>query len=466
MSTPFTLSPQLGSADAGPVVVIGLGVAGRAVARALRDRSIAVIAAEDAATEDHRALAAEVGVALLESPSETELSVAIAGAVAVVPSPGVPHSHPCFALADASSVPVISEFDLAQLWDHRPLLAITGTDGKTTVTTMVTEMLRADGRNAVDAGNTDVPLVEAIDDPATEVFVVEASSFRLGRAQRFSPRVATWLNWGPDHLDVHATLEEYEQAKARIWADLDTDAVAVLNLDDPVVARNRPGGTVWTFSTTQPADYELRRGADGPELWGRGERLLAVSELARRLPHDLSNALAAAATAEAYGAARPAVVSVLRSFSGLAHRVQEVATHGGITFVNDSKATVPHAVAAAVRSYDAVVLIAGGRNKGLDLNELTAEVASIRAVVAIGDSASEVEAAFADLVPVAVATSMDDAVRRAAEQATAGETVLLSPGCASFDWYENYGARGDDFIRAVTEYIAARRATEAAGACS
>src|SRR5690606_27528987 len=154
-----------------------------------------------------------------------ELRALVRGAVAVLPAPGLPAHHPVFALAAEEGVPVLSEFDLAARWDDRPVLAVTGTDGKTTVTTLVRDMLQASGLAAVAVGNTEVPLVAALDDPTVDVFVVEASSFRLDHSQRFAPRVGTWLNFAPDHLDSHPDLTAYEAAKARIWRDQAPDAV-------------------------------------------------------------------------------------------------------------------------------------------------------------------------------------------------------------------------------------------------
>ncbi|MCD9622477.1 UDP-N-acetylmuramoyl-L-alanine--D-glutamate ligase [Rhabdothermincola salaria] len=432
-------------------LVIGLGITGRAVARALRARGAEVAVVEDHPTPRTEAAARSLAVDLLAAPSADELERAVAGVDAVLPSPGVPDAHPVFAAARRLEVPVRSEFDLARAWDDRPVVAVTGTDGKTTVTTMVTSMLIAAGRRAVACGNTDVPLVEAIDDPATDVFVVEASSFRLGHTHRFRPAVAAWLNFAPDHLDVHDSLEAYERAKARLWADLPADAAAVVNLDDPVVRSHRPvSARVVTFGLDpdQRPDATVRAGrlvaADGVDLVG-------VDELPRALPHDLSNALAAATVARCAGADVEAVRGVLRSFTAPAHRVQEVAVVDGVRWFDDSKATTTHATLAAVAGFDSVVLVAGGRNKGLDLGVLAGTVPPVRAVVAMGEAADEVAAVFARTgLPVEVVrTDMGDVVRAAADLARPGDVVVLSPACTSFDWFGSYAERGDAFTRAV-----------------
>ena len=419
-----------------------------------------VVAADDAAGPAVRAAAADLGLDLVEAPAADELAALVAGADAVLPAPGLPARHPLFAAARAAGVPVLSEFDLASWWDDRPLLAVTGTDGKSTVTTLVRDMLLASGLAAVAVGNTPVPLVAAIDDPATDVFVVEASSFRLEHSQRFAPAVGTWLNFAPDHLDSHPDLASYEAAKARIWRDQSADQIAVGNADDPVVARHLAEARARhvTFGLAAEADFRLVGGATpGGRLTGPGEgqadavEIARVEELGRALPHDIANGLAAAATALAGGASVEGVRRGLLDFRGLPHRVALVGEAGGVRFYDDSKATTPHAAATAVAGFESVVLIAGGRNKGLDLRVLADSAGPIRAVVAIGEAAREVAAAFDGVRPVTRAGSMDEAVRAAVDLARPGDAVLLSPGCASFDWYGSYGERGDDFARAVGE---------------
>lgn len=434
--------------------MLGLGVTGRAVTRALVDHDEAVVAVDDGATEAGRALADELGVELVEAPDDATLAALVAQADAVLPSPGVPDRHPVFRLAAAAEVPILSEFDLARRWDDRPLVAITGTNGKTTVTELTRLMLDASGRRAVAVGNTEVPLVAALDDPTVDVFVVEASSFRLLHSQHFAPDVGTWLNLAPDHLDNHATVEAYTAAKARIWAAQSEDQVAVGNADDPVVAAHlaaAPGRHV-TFGLQPGADHHV----DGDRLVLAGGTLLATtSELHRAFPHDLANALAAAASTVHGGGTADGARRALLEFRGLPHRVALVGEAGGVRWYDDSKATAPHATLAAVRGFPSVVLIAGGRNKGLDLAELATEADRMRGVVAIGESAADVAAAFEGRRPVRTAGSMDEAVEQAAGLALDGDVVLLSPACASFDWYRSYAERGDDYVRAVRQHLAA-----------
>jgi UDP-N-acetylmuramoylalanine--D-glutamate ligase len=430
-------------------LVVGLGVTGQAVAGALVRRGAEVVIVEDRPVDAHRATAAELGVDLVEAPDEARLQAALADVEVVLPSPGVPDRHPVFALAAAAGVPVRSEFDLAAEWDDRPLAAVTGTNGKTTVTHLVADMLRRSGIAAVEAGNVDVPLVAAIDDATADRFVVEASSFRLGHTHHWAPEVAAWLNFAPDHLDVHADLEAYEAAKARLWADQGPDDVAVANGDDPVVLRHHGAGRRLTFALATDADATVRDG----ELVVLGQRLMPVAELGRRLRHDQANALAASLVALTSGATSAGVVAALAAFHGLPHRVQLVGQRDGVAWYDDSKATTPHATRAAVGAFPSVVLIAGGRNKGLDLSDLVGPAAHLRGVVAIGEAAGDVAVAVGGAAPVKEAATMDDAVADAAALAQPGDVVLLSPGCASFDWYSSYGARGDDFARAVRELL-------------
>ncbi len=430
------------------VLLVGFGLTNQAVARALLARGHEVTVTDDAPGDAARRAAADIGSALVIAPDDATLDGLVAGAGLVEPAPGLTARHPSFAASAAHGTTTVTELDLAAVWDDRPIVAITGTNGKTTVTTMVTAMLDASGIPCVDAGTNDLPLVAAIDDPAPEWFVVEASSFRLGRTHGWAPRVATWLNLAPDHLDVHATHADYEAAKARIWAAQAPTDTAVGNLDDPVVARHlrtAPARQVSWSTSDSAATHHVA----GGQLVGSGGPIIAVADLPRSLDHDISNALAAAATAEAAGCSPEAIRQVLSGFGPLPHRVAPVATLDGVTWYDDSKATVPHATLAAVRGFDSVVLIAGGRNKGLDLGTLADGADHVRAVVAIGEAAAEVAAAFEGLRPVEVAHSMTDAVAAAAGLARPGVVVLLSPACASFDWYAGYADRGDDFAAAV-----------------
>ncbi|MDE3203835.1 MAG: UDP-N-acetylmuramoyl-L-alanine--D-glutamate ligase [Acidobacteriota bacterium] len=440
------------------VLVVGYGLTGRAVARYLIERGDDVLVVDDRADASMIAAGHDDGVEVQVPPTTADGLGAILSRVgAVVTSPGVAVGHPVLVAAAATGVPVHSEIELAgQVCEesvNTRLIAITGTNGKTTVTTLVTAVLQAAGYRAVAAGNIGVPLIEAV--RGDHQFVVaEVSSFQLQHTARFRPSVSCWLNLAPDHLDWHPDMDHYAAAKARIWANQRLGDRAVFNLDDPVVAARAatiPEGVARIgFSASAPALLCVR----GGELVGPGgEPFMALSELPRRLPHDVANSLAAAAVAQAAGAPPEACRSALAAVGPLPHRVARIASAGGVDWYDDSKATTPASVLAAVAGFDSVVLIAGGRNKGLDLTGLAAGVPPIRSVVAIGEAAGEVVGAFDGLVPTAVATSMSHAVDLAADAARPGDSVLLSPGCASFDWYRSYAARGDDFARLVNARI-------------
>ncbi|MCL4146043.1 UNVERIFIED_CONTAM: hypothetical protein GTU68_051515 [Idotea baltica] len=431
-------------------MVMGMGITGRAVATALVRRGVDVVALDDRISDELRSWG-ETNNLAISSPNDVDLDGLLSQVDGVVPAPGLPDHHPLFAAVEQSSTSIMSEFDLAARWDDRPAVAVTGTDGKTTVVTLVERMLEQSGIAAKAVGNTDTPWVEAIDDPSTQVFVVEASSFRLAHSQHFSPNVGTWLNFGPDHLDAHRDLATYELAKAAIWADLGPESLAVANRDDPVVSAHASAittGLVETFGAGEPP-LSSDHGVVDDTLVSGGHELVSVSELVRTMPHDIVNGLAASATALRVGASPAAIADVLRSFDGLEHRVQLIAEIDGVRYVNDSKATTPHASAAALGGFDSIVLLAGGKNKGLSFDDMVAHADRITHVVAIGDAAGDIQAAFDGRVPVSVATTMAQAVSQATNVANPGDVVLLSPACASYDWYRSYVHRGEDFAQLV-----------------
>jgi UDP-N-acetylmuramoylalanine--D-glutamate ligase len=442
------------------VAVIGFGVTGRAVARALLQRGDTPVVFDDGCSPAASAVAADLGVVLEHTPPPASLPSHLASCDLVVPSPGVPFAHPVYTAAAVAGVPVRAEIELAAEIARQAgtpqVVAITGTNGKTTVTTLVTAMLQASGRRAMAAGNIGVPLIEAVDSGA-EIAVAEVSSFQLQFTETFRPVVSCWLNLAADHLDWHPSLAHYREAKERIWANQGRGDTAVVNADDPTVAAAAAhiGGDVRVlrFSAGGGADFRI----DGNQLTGPdGGTLIPIAELPRAWPHDLANALAAAAVALSAGATPAGCRQALASTPPLPHRVSFVGEGSRVRWYDDSKATTPASVLAAVAGFSSVVLIAGGRNKGLDLGALAATVPPVRAVVAIGEASAEVEAVFTGLAPVRTAGTMDAAVCAAASLARPGDAVLLSPGCASFDWYSSYRARGEHFASIVSLHLQER----------
>ncbi len=435
-------------------LVVGFGVSGSAAARHLRSSGIDVVAVDDSPSPGSVAEAAAAGIELVVAPDRHRLGMLVRSASEIVVSPGVPASHQVFQLAHAT--PVIGEVELGWRLAKAPVVAVTGTNGKTTVVTLVVAMLQASGRRAVAAGNIGVPVVEAAAGDA-EILVVEVSSFQLALTRAFQPAVAAWVNFSADHLDWHPTLEHYRSSKARLWGRSGPGDVVIANAEDPVVVAASAvpaerGATVVTFGLDH-GDWRVSGGAlHGPG----GAPVLRADELPRHRPHDLVDALCALATAHAAGASDEGCRRALLEFRGLPHRVQLVGEAKGVQYFDDSKATTPSAALAALAGFPSAVLIAGGRNKGLDLEVLRRSAPHLRGVVAIGEAAGEVCGVFAGSCPVIEAPSMAVAVGAAAAMAQPGDAVVLSPACASFDWYRSYAERGDDFARCVAALVSAR----------
>lgn len=444
------------TAGRGPrrALVHGFAVTGAATARALVARGYDVVVTDDRLDDAKRDAASTLGLELSTLPDD--LDAFVAGFDVVSPAPGVPETHELVVATRAAGVDLASEIELAYRWEQqrsggpRPILAITGTDGKTTTTELTAAVLRAAGLRAEAVGNTDVPMLDALD-RELDVFVVECTSFRLSWTDTFRADAAVWLNLAPDHLNWHASMETYAAAKERIFAVQRPTDVAIGFVDDPVVAAalERAPGRRRTFGLAG-ADYHLA----GTTLTGPDGPIVDAGQMKRRLPHDVTNALAASALVLETGLAdADAIGRALRDFEAPPHRLEPVGRAGGVEWYNDSKATTPHAASTAIRAFDSLVLIAGGSRKGVDLGPMGAEPHRVRAVVAIGEAAPDVRAVFEASTPVVDAGSMADAVRAAAALARPGDAVVLSPGCASFDWYGGYPERGDDFKRLVRAHL-------------
>jgi len=428
-------------------LVYGLAVAGASAARALQRRGVEVIVADDAATAERVELARDLGLELLDAPDAVTLRSVLSDCDLLCPAPGVPETHRVIVAAQDTGTEIVSEIELAYRWEQqraggpRPMLAVTGTDGKTTTTLMAVAMLRAAGLSTVDAGNTETPLVDAIDDDH-DAFVVECTSFRLAWTTQFRAEAAVWLNLAPDHLNWHRSMDTYAAAKARIWAAQDDADAAIGFTGAPVVMKHlsaAPGRHI-TFGTG--GDYHL----DGDLLVGPHGTIATTTSMRRSLPHDITNALAASAMVLETGlAGSDAIERALGDFTGPQHRLEHLGADDGVDWFNDSKATTPHAAAVAIHAFDDIVLIAGGKDKGVDLAEMAVEPERLKAVIAIGETRHAVASAFNGVPINEVTEFLPEAVARAQAIASVGDTVLLSPGCASLDQYQSFEARGDHF---------------------
>lgn len=369
----------------------------------------------------------------------------------IIASPGVADAEPLLAEARKSKVDVISDIELFVADAKAPIVAVTGSNGKSTVTTLIALMCHAAGRSALAGGNLGIPALDMLAEEQPDFYVLELSSFQLHRTHNLSAKVAVLLNISPDHLDWHESEKHYREAKYRIFADAET---AVFNRDDADVAAHLPRGRpCYSFGLGVPDENGFGIINEGGEdFLARGEQLLlSCNDVAMIGAHNQANALAALAAGDLIGLPLSAMLQVLNEFPGLPHRMQIVDRINGVLYINDSKATNVGAAIAAVQSAPGpIVLIAGGQGKGGDFETLAKSVfGTLRHVILIGEDAPLLEAAFTGLADCDRAANLQAAVSRAAEIAEAGDTVLLAPACASFDQFRNYQARGDAFCRAV-----------------
>jgi UDP-N-acetylmuramoylalanine--D-glutamate ligase len=442
------------------IVVVGLGASGLAAARILLDEGAAVRVTEARSRADVETSAAEAEAAGAEVLTGGHDPGHLAGATLVVTSPGVPEHAEVIRWAGARGLPVWSELELGARLATAPYVAITGTNGKTTTTEMVAAAMRGAGVDAIACGNIGHPFSFAAAE-GHQALAVEASSFQLRFHQSFHPRVSVLLNLAPDHLDWHRSLEDYRDSKRRIYAlQVDGDT-HVGNRDDPhatAVSKEAPCAVAW-FRLGEPAEGEV--GYEGGVLVSRLDGRRELGAPASGSSSLRADAAAAAAAAISFGLDPVPVGSAVTTFAPLPHRGTVVAEVNGVRFVDDSKASNPHAALAALEGLDGAVLVAGGRSKGVDLSPLAAATPALAGVVAIGEAAGEVVAVFDGRVPVRSAGSMEDAVAEAMAMARPGSTVVLAPACASWDMFRDYRDRGDRFAaaaRALAERAEARRA--------
>jgi len=433
------------------VYVLGLGLSGTAAARLLRRHGVAVVASDRrAASElDLGELATDAAVELRLGHDERVLPPAVD---LVVASPGVAPTHPLLVAARAAGVEVLGEVDLAALVVDGPVAAITGSNGKSTTTAMTGALVAGAGLPVEVCGNIGKPLASVVEGAPGRFFVVELSSFQLESLRHLRPRAAALLNLSPDHLDRHRDLAGYLAAKRRIFSGQQTDDVAVLNADDARLFswRGAVDDGCWL-------DGDVVRERDAR---GEGE-LFRASDVALPGPHNLENAMAAALLALALGVSRATIPASLRGFRGLPHRLERVGERDGVAFYDDSKGTNVAATARSLESFaDASVhLVLGGRNKGADFRFLREVVGrKAKRVYLIGEAAPELAQALAGSADLVASGTLAAAVEEAASRAHAGESVVLSPACASFDQFRDFADRGRTFQRLVREVAGATAA--------
>ena len=437
-------------------LIAGLGKTGLSIARYLRKRNKAFVAfdtrIEAPGLQEFKTAFPDVAVYLQELPDALFSQL-----TDVIASPGLSLDTPCLKKALDAGIAVYGDVECLVQEINAPIIAITGTNGKSTVTTLVGEMAKASGINVAVAGNIGAPVLDMLDNGVQyDLWVLELSSFQLDLTQSMKPLAATILNVSPDHLDRHHTLESYIGAKHRIYQQAQ---VALFNRQDLCTQPNNESAARATLSFGQDEPPEDNWGLiyqNNTVFLARGkEAILSVDSLLIKGRQNWLNALAACALAEVAGIALDAIQAVLKTFPGLPHRCQWVRSFNAIEWINDSKGTNVGATASAIEGIGGsmqgkIVLIAGGQGKGADFNVLSQPVTDfVRSIVVIGVDADKIESALSAVVPTQRASSLDDAVMMAKAQAKPGDVVLLSPACASLDMFRDFNHRGEQFAMLV-----------------
>lgn len=446
-------------------LVIGLGKSGLASVDVLRARGATIYVTDEkprAEIEDAIAVAEAAGARFVAPEDVSSVTLGLTSAVL---SPGVPLTSPVVRAVQARDVPVLGEIEVAFRLCKAPIIAVTGTKGKSTTTALIGHILRECGAGVRVGGNIGSPLIQEVRDArSTDWVVAEVSSFQLETIRAFKPRVAVLLNIAPDHLDRYPSMEEYAEAKFRIFANQSFDDVFVGNLDDERIAMLETGRGETLRMRSRQLWFTLHDRHAHATAYLHGSTLTyapiagdprPVALLHRRdIPllgdHNVQNVMAAILAACAAGFDAESVAAAVKTFAPMPHRLQPVEEIDGILYVDDSKSTNPGSVVAALRAFDRpIVLIAGGRSKGTDFVELGVALRQrAKALVLIGEAAAEI-AQHAGGVPAMRAATMAEAVARARDAAAAGDAIVLSPGCASFDMFRSAEHRGDEFVTAV-----------------
>jgi UDP-N-acetylmuramoylalanine--D-glutamate ligase len=446
------------------VTVFGMGRSGQSAADLLLDRGSNVTL-----VEEHPRPELEVWKDTYEQRGARicigdNLETALSQAELLVVSPGVSKDHYFLQQAHQKNIPVIGEIELASRFLHAPIIAVTGTNGKSTTVRLIGSILQESGKHVFVGGNLGLPLCEAVpkstDPPQAadyDYIVAEVSSFQLETIQQFKPWIATLLNVTPDHLDRHRTQEQYQAAKRRIFENQTRQDWMVVNVDDPIVAAMslEAKARLCEFSLRHEVaqgiylEGEMVRG----RLDGKADIVFERNEIPMRGQHNVANAMAAMSVGLLCGCSKEDMVRALQSIPAFEHALESVRTWQGIIFVNDSKGTNVDATLKALESFEEpVVLILGGKDKGGEFTRLLEVIhRGVKGIVLIGEAATRILTALEGSVPMLRATSLENAVLQAVSLASSGDVVLFSPACASFDMFQNYHQRGLEFKRVVRE---------------
>lgn len=384
----------------------------------------------------------------------------------IVVSPGIPPDIPILSQAENLGIPVFSEIEVAYWLTDAKIVGITGSNGKTTTVTLLGEILKEDKKECQVGGNIGIPFSGIVEKISPDgIIVLELSSFQLERIEEFRPYIATVLNITPDHLDRHPDMKSYIEAKLRILENQTGDDFAVLNADDAgsfkVISYGKSNKIFFSTKKEQEQGVFVRDGKLITRWNGKETEIIETKEIGIKGPHNLSNASAACAIGCLLGVSFESIRSVLRDFRGVEHRLENVATISGVSFVNDSKATNVDSVWYALQSVTPpIVLIAGGKDKGGDFTRLRELVQkNVKALILIGEAEEKIKTSLGDLVPAFHSDSLEEAVELSFKNASPKDTVLLSPGCASFDMFKDYQHRGEVFKASVKNLAQRRNAT-------
>ena len=438
----------------GKVLILGLARSGLAAVRLLTGLGARVVGADESAELEPGDSLGGVDIRL----GRFEESL-LEGVSEIVLSPGIPMNHPIVASAGKAGIPVMSELELGYRHCEARIVAVTGTNGKSTTVNMIGMILEEAGHEVMVAGNVGLPFCSVVSELGPSgIFVLEVSSFQLESVLRFHPMVAGLLNLTPDHLDRYRDMDEYVEAKTRIIENMEEGDFLFYNDRDSrcrALAGRFPGDSV-PFSSGGPVQGGVYLDGEriSRESKGKSETVLERTDMKVIGLHNVENALAAIAAVQPFDVPRDACKAALSRFDGLPHRMELVGEIGGVSYYNDSKATNVEATVMSLKGLDPkVVLILGGKDKGSDFSLLVPVLGKVKSVVTIGEAAPLVENAIGSVVPFTRATTMREAVEIASGKAEEGEIVLLSPACASFDMFDDFEDRGEVFRNCVRELI-------------